>query len=68
MNQGGVVEVYGAISYYNKLYNMKFEGCVVTNAKGYTENACELAQVNHVKLIARDELADLLKKFPISKF
>ena len=68
MNQGGVVEVYGALSYYNNIYNRQFEGCVVTNAKGYTENAYELAQANHVKLIARDELADLLKKFPISKF
>ena len=68
MNQGGVVEVYGALSYYNNIYNRQFEGCVVTNAKGYTENAYELAHANHVKLIARDELADLLKKFPISKF
>lgn len=68
MNQSGIVEVYGALSYYGHLYKRQFEGIVVTNAKGYTENAYELATSNHVRLIAHDELDALLKKFPIRKF
>ena len=58
MNQGGVVEVYGALSYYNNIYNRQFEGCVVTNAKGYTENNNDTIKAKHYERIQK-----LAKKF-----
>ena len=40
---------------------------VVTNARGFTDNAYELAAANHVKLIAYKELDNLLKQYPVRK-
>lgn len=67
MTQSGVVEVFGALSYYSQIYNRKFTGIVVTNARGFTDNAYELATANHVKLIAYKELDNLLKQYPVRK-
>lgn len=67
MTQAGVIEVYGAIPYYSKLYGITFEGVVITNAKGFTTNAKKMAALNHIKLIAYDGLAELLKKYPVKK-
>lgn len=63
----GVQEIHTAISYYNEQYKANFQGMVVTNARDFTKEAKELAEVNHIRLFARNDLEKLLKEHPVSR-
>lgn len=62
-----VEEIYGAIPMYNKEHNKNFEGVVVTNGIGFTAEAINKAKNCRIKLIARDELGKLLRKYPTER-
>lgn len=67
MNADGVQEVYSSKAFYESRYNCKFKTLVITNAGDFTSNAKILATQNGVTLIAREQLADMLKKYPIPR-
>lgn len=64
----GVQEVYAAVNYYKAQSDYKgieFSTAVVTNAKDFTLAAKKLAADNSVSLIARSDLKELLRKYPV---
>lgn len=67
MNADGVQEVYSSKVFYESQYNCKFKTLVITNACDFTSNAKILAKQNGVTLIAREQLADMLNKYPIPR-
>lgn len=67
MNADGVQEVYSSKAFYKSLYNCDFKTLVITNANDFTSNAKILAKQNGVTLIAREQLANMLKKYPIPR-
>ena len=66
IGQGGVQEVLSAAGVYTRDYNTEFSTLVITNAFGFTDQAKELASVNKVKLLARENLINLLKERKLS--
>lgn len=63
----GVQAICSAIKYYENLYHCKFDGVVLTNGIGFTSNAKIRAKFNGIRLIARDEVGELLTKYPVKK-
>lgn len=64
----GVQQVYAAVNYYKAQADYKgieFKTAVVTNARNFTEAAKKLAIENDVQLIARPELKEMLKEYPL---
>ncbi len=61
VNNKAIQEITAAIKYYNA-----DEGIVITN-NTFTISAIELAKSNNIKLIDREKLENLLKKYPITK-
>lgn len=69
LGKRAIQEVYTAIAAYENIHRgVKFQGVVVTNAEGFTSGAVELARQNNVRLIARNELAEMLRENQVLKF
>lgn len=60
----GVQEVVAALNYYKKVYSEDFKLAVVTNSD-FTANAYELARLNDVKLINRNNLIEMISNIQI---
>lgn len=58
----GVQEIISAKGVYGQSYNYVFDGVVVTNALGYTDNACKVAASNNITLLSRKDIADWLSQ------
>ena len=67
MNPGGVQEIVTALNPYSRRMGRTFKGVVITNAPDFTREAKELARANGIELIAREGLAEKLKKYPLKK-
>lgn len=68
MDKKAIQEIVAAVPYYAAEHRgYTFKPVVVTNARQFTAGAISLAEKNHVRLISRDELASLLRKYPILK-
>lgn len=63
----GVQAICSAIKYYEQLYHCSFNGAVITNGVGFTINAKARAKINGIRLIAKDELEELLQRYPVKK-
>ena len=63
----GVQEICAAVAYYNDKFKRTFQPAVVTNARSFTKGAVKLAAQNGVRLIARNELEDLLREYQIPR-
>lgn len=59
--------IYSAIPFYEKKLGYHFSGVVVTNALDFTSHDKERAAAAGVKLIARQDLAKLLERYPLEK-
>lgn len=68
MNASGVQEIYSAKAFYENRYTCEFQALVITNASDFTPNAKMLAEQNNVVLVARQELAEMLKNYPVARF
>ena len=63
-----VQDVYAAIPYYEKLYpGYMFQVMVLTNAEHFSAEAESLASMVHVKLVVRENLQQLLTRYPVVK-
>ena len=62
-----VEAIYSAIPFYEKKLGYHFSGVVVTNALDFTSHDKERAAAAGVKLIARQDLAKLLERYPLEK-
>ena len=63
----GVEQICSALKWYEGQTGYQFQGIVITNAPGFTANAKERAEVNHIQLITRVKLEEMLKKYPMKK-
>ena len=64
-----IQEIFTAVAAYEKNYRgIKFQPIVITNACGFSTGAVELAKDTNVKLISRNELAEMLTRYKILKF
>jgi HJR/Mrr/RecB family endonuclease len=57
--------VAGAVRYQTRFPGTRFSKVAVTNQR-FTSGAREQAEANRVNLVERDELAVLLKKYPVT--
>lgn len=63
-----VHEVRNAEPYYNKAYNRDFTKLIfITNAKTLSPRVREAAKLHNVEVYAYKEMAELLKKYPVSR-
>ena len=66
--KNGVQEVSAAVPYYEKLYQgYTFQAVALTNAQSFSPGARTLASDNHVQLIDRNSLVQMLREHPIVK-
>lgn len=66
--KNGVQEVSAAVPYYEKLYHgYTFQAVALTNARSFSPGARTLAADNHVQLIDRNGLVQMLREHPIVK-
>lgn len=59
--------VGGAMRYQSKMPSVKFKKVAITNQR-FNSTAAEQAAFNHVELISRDEISELILKFRITDF
>ena len=62
----GIQEIVTAGPVYRDQHSTSFELVVITNTTTFTPQAQHIARSNQVTLIARNQLKDLLKQYPIS--
>lgn len=67
IGKDGVQEIKTALSYYEDIHSCSFKPVVITNAKGFTSGAIDLANANGVQLICRAELTKMLELYPVEK-
>ena len=67
IGKAGIQEIKTALSLYERMHSCGFKPVVITNAKGFTNGAIDLARANGVQLICRDELAKMLELYPVEK-
>ena len=67
IGKSGIQEIKTALSFYERIHTCEFKPVVITNAKGFTSGAIDLAKANGVQLICRDELAKMLELYPVEK-
>ena len=66
MEKRAVQEIAAAVSFYGQEYRgVSFTPVALTNAVSFSDGAKKLAAANGVMLMARYELGDLLKKYPL---
>ena len=69
LGKRAIQEIFTAVAAYENIYrDIKFRPVVITNAANFTSGAVELARQNHVKLISRNELSEMLNRHEVLKF
>lgn len=63
----GAEKLQSAIKVYEKKYRSQLTGIVITNGKRFTQSAVDRAKAYSIRLVAGEELAGLLRKYPICK-
>jgi SNF2 family DNA or RNA helicase len=67
VSNNAVQEIVASKSYYEDLYkDFSFTLLVITNAKGYTQSAGQLAKANDVQLWGRSKVKELIEKHDLS--